>query len=83
MNQNSKETIVLPISESYLPNSSSIVYKAKNGDYTYQIFAICYPFKQEQNWASLSVFNNGVKTRHSTKNNYNSDQGWCNDMFSQ
>lgn len=77
------EKIILPINQRYKPNSSSIVYKAINGKYTYQIFAICYPFIQEKNWASLSVFKNGKKIRHDKVTDYITDSAWCNDLFDQ
>lgn len=84
-NKDTNESIVLPVVESFVTaDRKALVYKAVNGRYTYQIYATCrHVPPQGDDWASLSVFNNGERMLHYKLDRYMTSTYWCMDSFGQ
>lgn len=81
-NARTNEGVFLPVSESYINDERNAqIFKAVNGSYTYQIFATCHLVRDRNNWASLSVFENGRRLRNNIVDHYMTNVGWCNDFF--
>lgn len=68
------ESIVLPASDVSTSNPFMMIYKAQNGNYTYQI-ASSGVHTIGKPWTSLSVFNNGKRTYHRKVNSYYGYEG--------
>jgi hypothetical protein len=75
-NKETNEQVLLPINESYATHNG-MVYKAVNGRYTYQIFSTCEFNPNDNNWATLSVFDNGTKIRHDRTDHYMNNVHGC------
>lgn len=77
-NKNASNLLVLPVNETrHISNPNGTLYQAKNGNYTYQVFASCTPFGKHPDWVTVSVLRKGKKINSQKFKSYISDKCHC------